>query len=164
MKRLLLVVLAILTYNFFPSPSVRADPPSSGMPAGSTAAEIIKWQAQSILGDGRKFVTDGAMVLDSRYIGSEAIPEKAVPAQSIQRLLESPTDREFATADIQRIESNGHFLAMDSIQLNRKYIEYLLRAALNAPVKFRASGPDDAVLILDGEAVIGVVMPMKAKG
>lgn len=136
-------------------------PSHSFCEGGESSAEIVQWKFHSDTGDGRRFLTDGSLLLDSRYVPDQPIPEKSVPSQTVQRLLESNTDHEFGFADLSRREA-GDYMAPGSIQLNRKYIDYLQKTRLKASLRFRARGPNDPVLVLDGDKVVGVVMPMKS--
>lgn len=124
---------------------------------GAGGDEII-WNAQSKLADGRQLLTDGSLILDSRYISDAPLPKKAIPSQNVQRLLQSDTDHEFDLDDLEK-GAGGHYVAPRSVKLNNKYIDFLRRA--KASIRFRAKGPMDPILILDGEDVVGVVMPVK---
>jgi hypothetical protein len=124
--------------------------------------DVVQWRAHCDLEDGRRFLTDGSLLLESRYVSAGPVPEKTVPPQGAQRLLQSSTDHEFGLADLERKGAGGHYVAPGSIQLNRKYIEYLRGSSLKATLRFAAKGPNDPVLILDDRKVVGVMMPMKS--
>jgi hypothetical protein len=124
--------------------------------------DVVQWRAHCDLDDGRRFFTDGSLLLESRYVSGAAVPEKSVPPQAAQRLLQTSTDHEFGLKDLNRKAAGGHYIAPGSIQLNRKYIDYLRGSPLKATLRFRAKGADDPVLILDDQKVVGVMMPMKS--
>jgi hypothetical protein len=135
--------------------------------AGDTAAhpnnsnpDVVQWRFYCDL-EGRRVLSDGSLLLESLYATTGPLPEKSVPPQAAQRLLQSPTDHEFSLADLDRNEVNGHYMAPGPIQLNRKYIDYLRGSSLKASLRFMAKGPNDPVLILNGQKVVGVMMPMK---
>ena len=124
--------------------------------------DVVQWRAHCDLDDGRRFLTDGSLLLESRYVPGVPIPEKTVPAAGAQRLLQSTTEREFGLADLNRTATGGHYVAPGSIQLNRKYIELLRGSPLKPTLRFGAAGQNDPVLIMDGKKVVGVMMPMKS--
>jgi hypothetical protein len=124
---------------------------------------VVQWRAHCDLDDGRRLITDGSLLLEARYLPNVPVPEKSVPPQGAVRLLQSQTDHEFGLSDLSRTAADGHYLAPGPIQLNRKYVELLRGSSLRATLRFRGKGANDPVLILDGEKVVGVVMPMKMK-
>ena len=126
-----------------------------------TDPDVVQWRARCDFDDGRRFITDGSLLLESRYAPGVPLPEQSVPAQGALRLLQSITDREFGLADLDR-RNDGHYLAPGPVQLNRKYIDLLRGSSLKATLRFGAKGPNDPVLILDGKKVVGVIMPMKS--
>lgn len=136
-----------------------AEPPSRR--ADKSDPDVVQWRLQSVFDDGRRFISDGGIVLESRYLPGVPVPEKSVPPQGVQRLLQSPTEREFGLSDLEQKAGGGHFVAPGGMELNSKYIECLRGSSLKATLRFRAKGANDPVLILDGRKVVGVVMPIK---
>jgi len=128
--------------------------------ANSGRQDNVVWNAVSKFDDGRQFLTDGSFLLDSRYAPAEDIPKKNIPPQSVQRLLDSKTDHDFGFADLGKTPTD-HYLAPGPIQLNRIYVDYLRKTSLSGTLRFKAGGQYNPVLILDGDKVVGVVMPMK---
>ena len=127
-----------------------------------TDPDVVQWRAHCNLDDGRRFITDGSLLLESRYAPDVPLPEQSLPAPGAQRLLQSETDHQFRLADLDRKAADGHYLAPGGIQLNRKYIDFLRGSPLKGTLRFAAKGPNDPVLILDGQKVVGVMMPMKS--
>jgi hypothetical protein len=123
-------------------------------------SDVVQWRGHCDLEDGRRFLTDGSLLLDSQYVPPGPIPEKSIAPQGAQRLLQSSTDHEFGLADLER-KGDGHYVAPGPVQLNRKYSDFLRRLSLKSSLRFGAKGPNDPVLILDGKKVVGVMMPMK---
>jgi hypothetical protein len=121
---------------------------------------VVQWRAHCDLDDGRRFITDGSLLVESRFLPGVSVPEKSVPPQGVVRLLQSLTNHEFGLSDLDRTDG-GHYLAPGSIQLNRKYIDLLRASPLKGTLRFRAKGSNDPVLILDDQKVVGVMMPMK---
>ena len=142
------------------------DRSAAGEPASQPAdkpadPDVVQWRAHCDLEDGRRFLTDGALLLESRYLPNVPVPEKSVPPLRAVQLLKSETDHEFGLSDLDRTATGGHYVAPGPIHLSHKYIDLLRESPLKATVRFRAKGPNDPVLILDGEKVVGVVMPLR---
>jgi hypothetical protein len=89
-------------------------------PAVSFSEDSLKWSAYSTFSDGRKFYTDGALLLDSRYTLGEPLPQKSLPEEGVQRLLKAETDHEFGAGDLTKKDAN--YIAPVSIQLNERQI------------------------------------------
>jgi hypothetical protein len=164
MRSITAVALAIMACGLLASACHRSE---AGEPASQPAADepdpdVVQWRAHCDLDDGRRLLTDGSLLLESRYVPNVPVPEKTVPAEGAQRLLQSETDHEFGLADLDRKAAGGHYVAPRGIHLNRKYVDLLRGSPLKATVRFRAKGANDPVLILDGKDVVGVMMPMKA--
>lgn len=153
----LLIVVLVLAISVHQRSSAREPTSQPDQPADPN---VVQWRAHCDLDDGRRFITDGSLLLESRYLPNVPVPEKSVPPQAAVRLLQSETDHEFGLNDLDR-NDGGHYLAPGPIQLNRKYIELLRSSPLKASLRFRAKGSNDPVLILDDQKVVGVVMPMK---
>jgi hypothetical protein len=162
MKSITAVALAMMGCGLPTSAYERSE---AGGPATAMAdkpdADGVQWRAHCDLDDGRRFLTDGSLLLESRYLPAVPVPEKRLPPQAAQRLLGSETDREFGLADLERKSAGGHYVAPGGIALNRKYVLCLRGSPLKATLRFRAKGPNDPVLILDGKKVVGVMMPIK---
>jgi hypothetical protein len=122
----------------------------------------IDWQMISDLPDGKRFISDGSLLLNIEYVGVNSLPTKNVPAQTTQRLLIWNTNHEFKFADLQTEGSSGHYLAPHNILLNKKYIDYLKQVLPEdqAP-RFRGGGATDPVLIVHNGVVIGAIMPLQ---
>lgn len=154
--------IAIMVFGFLASVygrSAAADPPSQ--PADKPDPNVVQWRLHSVFDDGRKFISDGSIVLESRYLPNVPVPEKSVPPQGVQRLMQSPTEREFGLADLEQKAGGGHYVAPGGMELNRKYVECLRGSTLKGTLRFRAKGANDPVLILDEKKVVGVMMPIK---
>ena len=135
--------------------------PAHAYSAENGTTETVQWKAYSEFSDGRKFISDGALLLEARYLPNVPLPSMNIPQPNIQRLLESVTDHEFDLSDLDRTPPDGHYVGPGPIKINGKYIELLKESPLKSSLRFRAKGSNDPVLILDDDKVVGVVMPMK---
>src|SRR5690349_9034294 len=144
------MVLGILVCGLLASAYHTAD---AGEPTSQPAEnpDVVQWRMHSDLDDGRRFISDGGLLLESQYLPKVPIPEKSVAPQGVQRLLQSETDHEFGLNDLDQKSADGHYLAPGGIQLSRKYIECLRGSPLKPSLRFRAKGPNEPVLILDAQ-------------
>jgi len=139
-----------------------AEPASQPATKPMDNPDLIQWQLHCDLDDGRRLISDGGLMLESKYLPKVPVPEKSVPAQAAERLMKSETDKEFGLDDLNQKGGDGHFASPSGIQLNRKYIKCLRESPLKATVRFRGKGLNDPVLILDDKKVVGVMMPIKS--
>ena len=147
--------LAIATFSW-------SDDAKPSNPVITSDGSAVEWRFHADLEDGRNFITDGAMLIESKYLPNAAIPEKSIPAQTIQRLLDSPSERQFGLENLE--QKGGHYVIPGLVQINRKYVEALQSSPMKSALRFCAKGPNDPIVILDGQKAVGVVMPMKAAG
>ena len=143
------------------SPASSASQPTPQAAAVTMNAGDVQWRMHCDLDDGRRLISDGSLLIEASYFPSVSVPEKSVPSTAPQRLLQSSTDHEFGLGDLQK-NAAGRYVAPGPIQLNQKYIDLLRASSLKATLRFRAKGANDPVLILDGQKVVGVVMPIKS--
>ena len=165
MKLVYLAAVAIIICRLLATPyriSNAAEPPSQPATKPMDDPDVIQWRFHCDLDGARRLISDGGLMLDSKYLPKVPVPEKSVPAQTAERLLKSETDTEFGLDDLKQKEANGHFKAPSGIQLNRKYVKCLRESLLKATVRFRGKGLNDPILILDDEKVVGVMMPIKS--
>jgi hypothetical protein len=139
-------------------PAPQTDPPATAPAAADP--HVVQWRFHCDLTDGRRLITDGSLLVEARYFPDVPVPERAVPPAAAERLLKSETDHEFGMDDLSDNTKSGHYRG-GKVLLNRKYVELLRGSSLAKSARFRAKGPNDPVLILDGDKVVGVVMPVK---
>jgi hypothetical protein len=154
------IVLVMMTGALlaFPCDGAESDKPAS-QPADPPA---VQWRFYSDFADGRRFLTDGSLVLDAHYIPGEPVPQRSLPPESVQRLLRADTDHEFGLSDLLSTGGpNDHYRGPGPVVLNRKYVDLLRGLTFKDALRFRAKGGGDRVLLVDGGQVIGVVMPVK---
>ncbi len=138
-----------------------------GTPAAQERAPIPtpgaagpNWQRSLRLGDGRLFVTDGAMAIDAAVARPATLPAEArMPAGAsfIKRQLTARLPDEVGLSQLSR-QGGGPYSTPTGVHLSPGYIDFL-RSAVPA-ARLRSSGArDPVVVVLDGRAV-GVVMPL----
>jgi hypothetical protein len=153
--------LALINFASVSIPSARAEGNETSTRTGKLDTASVEWRFNSDFPDGRRFISDGGLVIDSRYVAGITIPEKSLPPDNVKRLLDSKTDREFKLSDVNPMTGGEHYLAPGPIQLNRKYVDILRASPKSGSLSFRSKGSTDPVLIMDGNEAVGVVMPMK---
>jgi hypothetical protein len=156
------MALAIVVCGVMSAASLRspAAAPASP-PAVKPDPNLVQWRFHCDLEDGRRFIADGSFFVEARYLPGVPVPEQSLPPRSLQRLLQSPSDREFGLSDLEQKGVDGHYVTRGGLQLNRKYIDLLRSSPLKPAFRFRARGIIDPVVIVDGEKVVGVIMPMR---
>lgn len=139
----------------------------SGAPAAQERAPIPapgaagpNWQRSLRLGDGRLFVTDGAMAIDAAVARPATLPAEAqMPAGAsfIERQLSAHLPNEVGLSQLSR-QGGGPYSTPSGVHLGAGYVDFL-RSTVPA-ARLRSSGArDPVVVVLDGRAV-GVVMPL----
>lgn len=125
------------------------------------AAATMAWTVSGTISDGRRFVTNGHLMLDVKYINpGEPIPDRNVEAEKFERLLNWQTRFEFPFEDIRQAQGQTFYSAPTDIALNPKYVDYLRLLNTQAPLTFRASTPSEPLVIYSEGRKIGVLMPM----
>jgi hypothetical protein len=133
-------------------------PPAPGRGGGAPA-----WKRVIKLDDGRSFVTDGGLSLDTAVVKVTPLPTDVrvggVPAKAMQGYLAAKLPEEIGLSDLR--SGRGGYTATGGVVLNTGYIDYLRTALPGGRVRLRMNGPTvPVVVVLDGKA-IGVVMPMQ---
>ena len=154
--------LVILVFGLLASAHGRSEAAQPTSRPDLSDPDVIKWWAHCDLADGQRFITDGGLFIEARYLPNVPVPEKVVPPQGAERLLASKTDHEFALADLDQKDAAGHYVAPGGIHLGHKYIDALRGSPLKANLRMRGKGPNDPVLIVDGEKIVGVMMPIRS--
>jgi hypothetical protein len=141
--------------------NIRLSPPAAGTTERVTTAEI-NWTMISDLPDNRRLITDGAFMLDVKYLRLAALPARTLSSQAVMRVLRSETSNEFGLDDLAPTGALGHYQAPYNIMLNKRYVEYMRQTEpAHGRFRFHGRGGFDPVIIYDGGVVIGAIMPMK---
>ena len=120
-----------------------------------------QWQAVTRLTDGRTFVTDGGMAIDTAIAKVAKLPEKEYPGKIIETYLDAPHQQEYGFADFKAAASGNTYETPIGIPLNATYINYLRRILPVAATRFRLSGERQPVVIVVGGKAVGVLMPVR---
>jgi DNA-directed RNA polymerase subunit RPC12/RpoP len=141
--------------------NIRFSPQPGGSKERQAVAEI-NWSVYADLPDMRRFVTDGSFLINLKYVHPESLPGRSVPAQALLALLKQETNVEFSLDELVPSPPLGHYLAPHNILLNKRYVESLRQTRPEfGNFRLRGRGELDAVIIYDGEAIIGAIVPMK---
>src|SRR5262245_796924 len=120
-----------------------------------------QWQAVVRLSDGRTFLTDGGMVIDTAVAKLAKLPEKEYPGKIIETYLVAPHQQEYGFADLKPTASGKAYDTPIGIPLNATYINYLRRVLPVALARFRLSGQLQPVVIMVSGKAVGVLMPVR---
>jgi hypothetical protein len=166
MKRCLLVWHLIIFFAISLVPAMgcreRSTPGSETqepLPSPGPATKLA-WRFVCNVRTGQRLVTDKCLLIDVDYIVLDQLPTGEITAEKVERILDRNTTHGFVLANLRTTPPDGNYLTPTGIILNRKYVGYLRGLSMKKSLRFRASGPDDPVIILDGDRIIGALMPM----
>jgi hypothetical protein len=139
----------------------------SGAPAAQERAPNLapggagpNWQRSLRLGDGRLFVTDGAMAMDASLTKPATLPAEAPMSAGtsfIERQLAAQLPDEVGLSQLSRPDGRA-YSTPSGVHLGPAYVDFL-RGTLPA-ARLRSSGSRDPVVIVLDNRAVGVVMPL----
>jgi hypothetical protein len=133
-------------------------PSSSASPAPAPT-----WTRVAHFADGRVFVTDENLALDTAFAKPVTLPTETVSSAWLQSFLATAQPHEWRLRDLtRRIQGTTPvYSSPTGMLLNPKYVDYLRHALGEEPLRFRANGTLDPVQIIFNGAAVGAFMPMK---
>lgn len=152
-RSVLMAALLVLLQPGAPAAQERSPGPA---PAGAGPT----WQRSLRLGDGRLFVTDGAMAIDAALARPATLPAEAqasAGASFIERQLSAQHADEVGLRQLSRADG-GVYRTPSGVHLGPAYVDFLRRTLPAA--RLRSSGSRDPVVILLEGRAVGVVMPL----
>lgn len=120
-----------------------------------------KWQGIVRISDGRTFITDGGLAIDTALAKPEKLPEREVPGHVLEKYFTAEHPDEYGFGDLTRGATGRTYTTPKGIPLNATYIDYLRRILPARAVRFRMSGELDPVVIVASGKVVGVLMPVR---
>lgn len=137
-----------------------AERPSVGVAAAQ--AQTPPWNSVANLEDGRTFVTDGNIVLDTAFAKPANLPTDTVPTAWLESFLATPQPEELRFQDLTLRGRGGAdvYFSPRGMLLNPTYVDYLRRVFGNQ-LRLRCSGLLDPVQIVVNGATVGALMPME---
>jgi hypothetical protein len=113
--------------------------------------------------DGRIFVTDENIALDTAFAKPATVPTETVSSAWLQSFLATAQPHEWRLRDLTRkIQGTTPVYASPTgMLLNPKYVDYLRQVFGEEQLRIRGNGTLDPVLVVFNGAAVGAFMPMK---
>jgi len=118
------------------------------------------WQGVVRLSDGRTFITDGGLAVDTAFVKPATLPEREIPGKVLETYLNAERKDEYDLGDLTPAATGKTFTTPSGIPLNATYINYL-RRTLPASLRFRVGGELEPIGIVANGKVVGVLMPVR---
>jgi hypothetical protein len=113
-----------------------------------------KWQGVLRASDGRTFVTDGGLAVDTALAKPSALPQRELPAKLLENYFATQHTDECGLDDLRRHASGKTYTSPSGLALNATYVDFLRRVAPSAALRFRmADRLKPIVVFADGKAV-----------
>lgn len=120
-----------------------------------------EWQGVVQLSDGRTFVTDGGLAVDTALARPAAPPARQIPGKVLESYFTPVHPDEYGFADLSRALSGKTYTTPKGIPLNATYVTYLRRVLPSRGVRLRVSGEMDPVVVVVNDKVVAVLMPVR---
>ena len=149
------IALALLAQTLLAqskTPLKPTTPGSSGDPV---------WQGVVKMSDGRTFLTDGGMAIDTAVAKPAKLPEREFPGTILEKYFSAAHRDEYRFSDLTAVASGKTYTTPGGIPLNATYITYLRRILPASSVRFRLNGELEPVLVVADGKVVGVLMPVR---
>lgn len=154
-------ILTALVVVVTAAPHVTAQQPPA-KPQSAMNGDTPAWNRVLQISDGRTFVTNGHLALDTEFAKPAKLPDTVIPAsKSIEANFTAPREHECTLADLKPDRSNGRYVAPSGLWLNADYIDYLRRVLPSSTRLKMQRDLDPIVIVLSGKP-IGVLMAMRS--
>jgi hypothetical protein len=119
------------------------------------------WQAVTRLSDGRLFVTDGGIAIDTALTTLAALPKKEVAGKVLETYMSKPPKDEYRFSDLTPAADGKTYGTPSGIPLNATYIDYLRRILPAQAVRFSMGAELEPVVVFVDQKAVGVLMPVR---
>ena len=119
------------------------------------------WQGYAKMSDGRVFVTDGALAIDSVVAKVAKLPEREVPSKVLDDYLKLPHKDECGLNELTGAISGRTYMTPSGLALSSTYVSYLRRILPAPSVRFRSGDALEPIIVLVSGKAVGVLMPVK---
>ena len=127
----------------------------------ANAATPLEWSRTIEMPDGRTFVSDGAISVDTDVAQPATLPSIVIPqsnSRPIADMMAKPYTNEIDLGDLEEGERANSFVTPDGIRLNGIHVDFLRRTVPGA--RLRTTGNRDPVIIMMKNRAVGIVMPL----
>ena len=129
-------------------------------PTAPGTAGDPSWQAVVVMTDGRRFVTDGGMAVDTAVAKPDTLPKREIPGKVMESYLTAAPKEECRFSDLTQNSSGRTYSTPGGLPLNATYINYLRRVVPTGRARLRITGDLQPVLVLVDDKLIAVLMPV----
>jgi hypothetical protein len=117
------------------------------------------WQGIVRASDGRTFVTDGGLAIDTAFAKPATLPDRELAAKVLEDYLKAPYKDECALNDLKEVVTGRTYTTPSGINVNATYVKFLQRV-LPRGARLGMSAPRQPIVILAGGKAVGVLMPV----
>ena len=129
--------------------------------SAAVRAEVAtpQWSHLLVVSDGREFVTDGAIVYNTRLLNNPQIPSQRIDGGRVERLLAAPL-REGYSLDALSPSGEKYWVGPDQAVYRARDVEFL-RATLpgSSHIRLHATLRNEPVVITYKRAPVGLLFP-----
>ncbi len=132
-------------------------------PSSPRAVAPPTWTRAVQMPDGRTFVTDGGLMVDSVIARPLAMPKVVLPVangQVLARNFSAPHHHEIGLGDLRPGTLANTFATPDGIALNGNYVRFLRGVLSAGRTRLRTRGPSDPVTVFSGDEPVAILMPV----
>lgn len=152
----LLTIPLIVVVVFLAGQPLTAQPAMTPAIPGTPGDPV--WQGTLRTPDGRTFVTDGGLVIDTAIAHPATLPEREFPPKLLQDYFGATHTDEYGIGDFTAVDGKTYAVP-NGIAVSATYINFL-RRILPGSARYRLSGPTrPVVVVIDGQPV-GAFMPL----
>ena len=120
------------------------------------------WNRVLQISDGRTFVTNGHLALDTEFAKPATLPEIVIPpSKAVEGNFTAPREHECTLGDLKPDRSQGRYTSPSGLWINADYVDYLRRVLPSSTRLKMQRDLDPIVIVLSGKP-IGVLMAMRS--
>ena len=139
-----------------------AQQPPPPKPQSAMNGDVPAWNRVLQISDGRTFVTNGHLALDTEFAKPTKLPETVIPpSKSIEAHFTAPREHECTLGDLKPDRAHGRYVAPSGLWLNADYVDYLRRVLPSSTRLKMQRDLDPIVIVLSGKPV-GVLMALRS--
>jgi len=141
------------------APAVSPQPQKPMAPTAPGIAGDPLWQAVVRMSDGRTFITDGGLAIDSAVAKPTRLPERELPGKVMEGYISVPHRDQYGVGDLDVAASRKGYTTPNGIALNSTFVNYL-RCTLPRSARFRTTDKHQLVVVVSENKVVCVLMPV----
>jgi hypothetical protein len=150
--------LVLIVFALIPGASFARQRNTAPLPPSVVAPPL--WTKSIQMPDGRIFITDGALAIDTKVARPAAMPATVLPVSTgavIDRQLKAAFTDEASLATLRTGTQANTFVGPRGITVSGNYVTFLRKVAPASRLRF--AGASQAIVIALGGQAIGLVMP-----